>query len=151
MFCPEPTICISSVGSFPVWSGGSEIYVLVLLGEVSLNRKTSYLLGAGMGCLTLGRLAPGGLLVCLRSMSISGGYQHIGSHWYIWGAISMSRRSSACLICHWHLCGSISTTWGSLAYLGIVGISEIPSLQLRAITIRMSDSLPVWQFYAYDH
>ena len=49
MPCPEPPMGISSVGSFPVWSGGSLIFFqLFMCRNLALNRVVSYFLVAGM-------------------------------------------------------------------------------------------------------
>ena len=49
MPCPEPPMCISSVGSFPVQSGGSLIFFQLLrCRNLALNRVFSYFLVVGM-------------------------------------------------------------------------------------------------------
>ena len=49
MSCPEPPMCISGVGSFPVQSGGSLIFFqLFRCRNLALNRVFSYFLVVGM-------------------------------------------------------------------------------------------------------
>ena len=69
MSCLEPPKCTSSVGSFPVWSGGSLILYSSFRGrQLSINRENHLHLAIDIGTFCLDGQAYGGslgILICL--------------------------------------------------------------------------------------
>ena len=89
--CPEPPVCTSDVGSFPVWSGGSIIHFTVLLGAgrytLHVMCRHRFLFGQVLPLWVINTLwCPGTISTSSRHMWVLVGPSALGDHWYMFPA-----------------------------------------------------------------